>query len=469
MKGQIGLIGLGTMGENLAVNIESKGFTITVYNRTAERTRKFADSLPGKADVLAIYSIDEFLDSLETPHRILMMVKAGSGVDEVLSVLASKLSKGDVLMDGGNSYYLDTERRTRRLAEDGVLYLGIGISGGAQGAREGPCLMVGGVKEGYALVESILTKIAAQLDDGPCSSYLGPGGAGHLTKIAHNGIEYAVLQIIAEAYDILRNGLGFGIEKVQRVFQDWNAGDLSSYLMGAAAAVLAKTDSDTGGPLVDLILDKAGQKGTGKWFSQTAMDLGVPTPTIDASVSARSISASRDERLKASRLLNTTQRRFTGSNENLVGALHDAVHGSIIISYSQGLALLKAASSTHEYDISMAEVCRIWRGGCIIRARLLDQIRPAYLQDPELPNLLLDGTLASLLVGLEKGWRDLALEARSLGVPCPAINASLDYLDSYRRERLPASIIQGIRDYFGAHGYERVDKPGQFHGDWLKD
>ncbi len=457
------------MGENLVLNIESKGFPIAVYNRTAERTRKFADNLPKNSYAFATYSIDEFLDSLESPRRILIMVKAGSGVDEVISVLAPKLSKEDVVVDGGNSYYLDTERRTRRLAEDGVLYLGIGISGGAQGARKGPCLMVGGVKEGYALVESILTKIAAQLDDGPCSSYLGPGGAGHLTKIGHNGIEYAVLQIIAEAYDILRNGLGLGIEEVQGVFQGWNAGDLSSYLMGAAAAVLGETDSDTGRPLVDLILDKAGQKGTGKWFSQTAMDLGVPTPTIDASVSARSISAYRDERLKASRLLNVPQRRFTASEENLVEALHDAVYGSIIVSYAQGLALLKSASNTYEYNITLAEVCRIWRGGCIIRARLLDQIRGAYIQDAKLPNLLLDGHFASLLVGLQQGWRDLAVEARSLGIPCPAINASLDYFDSYRRHNLPASVIQGIRDYFGAHGYERVDKPGQFHGDWLKD
>lgn len=457
------------MGENLALNIESKGFPITVYNRTAERTRKFADNLPRNAHVFATYSIDEFLDSLETPRRILIMVKAGSGVDEVVSVLAPKLSEGDVLIDSGNSHYLDTERRMQRLAEDGVLYLGVGISGGAEGARKGPCLMVGGAQDGYILVDSILTKIAGQLDDGPCCSYLGPGGAGHLTKIVHNGIEYAVLQIIAEAYDILRNGLGFGIERVQRVFQDWNTGDLSSYLMGAAAAVLGRTDSDTGGPLVDLILDKAGQKGTGKWLSQTAMDLGVPTPTIDASVSARSISTYRGERLRASRLLNVPQRRFTASEENLVEALHDAIYGSIIVSYAQGLALLKSASDTHDYNISIAEVCRIWRGGCIIRARLLDQIRREYVKDAVLPNLLLDGTFASLLISLERGWRYLAVEARSLGVPCPAINASLDYFDSYRREKLPASIIQGIRDYFGAHGYERVDKPGQFHGDWVKD
>ncbi len=457
------------MGENLALNIESKGFPVTVYNRTAERTRRFAERLNRAAQIIPTYSVDEFLDSLEASHRILMMVRAGQAVDEVLSVLTRRLSPGDIVMDGGNSFFRDTERRMQNMAKVGIHYLGVGISGGAEGALKGPCLMVGGPEDAYSLVESTLTKIAAQLEDGPCCSHLGPGGAGHLTKMVHNGIEYAFLQLIAESYDILRYGLGFGIERVQRIFERWKNSELSSYLMDVAAAVLGESDSDTGRPLVDLILDKAGQKGTGKWFSQTAMDLGVPTPTIDASVSARYISAHRDERLKAKTLLHIPQGEFTGGDENFVDALQDAVYSSVIISYAQGLALLKSASDEYQYKISLAEVCRIWGGGCIIRAKLLDQIRSAYVNNADLPNLLLDASVGSLLVNLQQNWRKVVVEAKSLGLPCPAINASLDYFDSYRRDRLPANVIQAMRDYFGAHGYERVDKEGRFHTEWLRD
>ena len=465
-KREIGLVGLGVMGENLALNIADKGFSVAVYNRTAEKTRRFAERLHRDMEILPTYSTSEFLESLDVPRRILLMVTAGTAVDLTINQLTPKLTQGDLLIDGGNSFFRDTIRRTEEMEKKGFAYLGVGVSGGEEGALNGPCIMVGGSRNGYDMVKPVLTKIAAQVKDGACCAYLGPGGAGHFTKMVHNGIEYAVMQLIAEAYDIQSTGLGLEIEEIREVFAEWSGSELNSYLMEITTEVLGKVDKDTGKPLVKLILDRAGQKGTGKWTSQAALDLGIPIPSIDAAVSARNLSGNKEMRIRVSQTLGPPKKVSDAIREEVVKSLRDATFSSILISYVQGIILLRAASEEYGYAIPIDTVTRIWKGGCIIRAKLLDLIYASYKRDSGLPSLLLDKEFTGVFREREKNWRWLLQTTRSLAIPCPAMNASLDYFDSSRRVTLPTNLIQALRDYFGSHTYERVDKSGSFHTDW---
>ncbi|HUE75703.1 MAG TPA: NADP-dependent phosphogluconate dehydrogenase [Chloroflexota bacterium] len=465
----IGLIGLAVMGENLALNIERNGFPIAVYNRTAERTRDFAAKHAQGKKVAATYTIDEFVGALSRPRRIIMMVQAGAPVDAVIGQLLPFLEPGDVVMDGGNSNFKDTERRGRELATAGVHYFGVGISGGEEGALKGPSIMPGGPREAYHLIEPILTKIAAKVPDGPCTTYIGPGGAGHYVKMIHNGIEYGDMQLIAEAYDLLGRTLGLGAQDISEIFQRWNQGELDSYLIEITARVLAEVDSETGKPLVDVILDQAGQKGTGRWTSHEALELGIPIPTIDAAIWARTISAFKEERVHASQYLRGPDAPPEANGDKLIEEIRQALYSSKIASYAQGMALLSAASREYKFELNLAEVARIWKGGCIIRAKLLGEIQAAYQKQPDLKNLMLDEAFRQSLNNGQTAWRDVVCTAKLHGVPCPASSASLDYFDSYRSARLPANLIQGQRDHFGAHTYQRVDRPGTFHTEWLEE
>ncbi len=462
----VGLIGLAVMGQNLALNIERNGFPIAVYNRTTERTEEFLSGPAAGKRIFGARTIEEFTGLLERPRRIILMVQAGPAVDAVLAQLRPYLEPGDVVMDGGNSHYRDTERRSKELAEAGIYYFGTGISGGEEGALKGPSIMPGGPKEAYPLIEPILTRIAAKVDDGPCVTYIGPGGSGHYVKMVHNGIEYGDMQLIAEAYDILRRGTGMAAPELSEIFAAWNQTELDSYLIEITARVLAYIDPETGKPIVDVILDKAGQKGTGRWTSQDALELGVPIPTIDAAVWSRNISALKDERVRASSILQGPNYQGRPPRAQLIEAVRAALYASKISSYAQGMHLLKTASAAYGWNLNLSEIARIWKGGCIIRAKLLNRIQQAFLRDPELSNLLLDAEFSQAVNSRQAHWRWVVQTARMMGVPCPGMSASLDYFDSYRQERLPANLIQAQRDYFGAHTYERVDKPGVFHTEW---
>lgn len=460
----LGLIGLGVMGQNLALNFQNHGYSVAVYNRTEQKTKELVTKHP---EIFAAYTLPDFIDSLSQPRRVFLMVTAGSGVEATISSLTGLLARGDVVMDGGNSHFQDTDRRCNELEKQGIRFMGVGVSGGEEGAFKGPCLMVGGPKEAYDYVSEMLNRIAAQAD-GPCCQYLGPRGAGHYVKMIHNGIEYAIIQIIAEAYDLLSRASRLNIKQIQNVFQEWNDGELNSFLFEIATQVLKKSDPETNRPLVPLILDRAQQKGTGKWTSQNAMELGIPTPTIDAAVSSRNLSALKDERVGAAQILKAPKKSSSNSPpRNFVERLEGAVRASIIVSYAQGFHLMRAASANYGYGIPFGEVARIWKGGCIIRAKLLDSINRAFTNTANLQNLMIDAQFAQTLIGLGKKWRDTVKAAKAAAVSIPAINASLDYYDGYRRERLPANLIQALRDRFGAHGYERIDKPGRFHSDWL--
>jgi 6-phosphogluconate dehydrogenase len=457
----IGLIGLGVMGQNLALNFQNHGYSVVVYNRTGQKTRDFVSKHPA---LEASYTIPDFIEALDRPRRIFLMVTAGSAVDATIAALQGYLSPEDVLMDGGNSFFQDTERRCRELAQQGVHFMGVGVSGGEEGALKGPCIMVGGPREGYEKARGMLASIAAQVD-GACCQLLGPRGAGHYVKMVHNGIEYAIIQVIAEAYDLLSRAADLNIGQIQDIFRDWTKGSLNSFLMEMTEQTLGKKDPETRKPLVRLILDRAKQKGTGKWASQNALDLGIPAPTINAAVDARNLSALKEERARAARILKRPMRsRRIG--RSFVDKLEQAVLGSIIVAYAQGFHMMRAASREYEYDIPFGEVARIWKGGCIIRARLLDQIMRAFVEETDLQNLLFYKEFTRTLKSAEKDWREVIKGAKDCAVPIPAINASLDYYDGYRSERLPANLIQALRDRFGAHGYERVDKPGEFHTDW---
>lgn len=459
----LGLIGLGVMGQNLARNFQNHGYSVVVYNRTEQKTRQFVAEHP---EILGAYTLNDFVNALTQPRRVFLMVTAGPAVEATISSLNGILARDDVLMDGGNSHFQDTERRCSELEKQGIHFMGVGVSGGEEGALKGPCLMVGGPKQGYDQVREMLTRIAAQAD-GPCCQHLGPRGAGHYVKMIHNGIEYAIIQVIAEAYDLLTRAARLNVRQIRNVFEEWNEGELNSFLMEIATEVLGKQDPETKRPLVSLILDRAQQKGTGKWTSQNAMDLGIPTPTIDAAVNSRNLSALKDERKKAAQILQTYKMaRANAVPGNFAERLERAVRASIIVSYAQGFHLMRAASEKYGYGVPFAEVARIWKGGCIIRAKLLDSINRALNANAELQNLMIDPEFAELLTRLEKGWRDSVKAAKNAAVPIPAINASLDYYDGYRSERLPANLIQALRDRFGAHGYERVDRPGQFHSTW---
>jgi 6-phosphogluconate dehydrogenase len=465
-KQEIGLIGLAVMGENLVLNMESKGFSVSVYNRTTDKVKRFLEGRASSKNIHGTYSIKELVESLDSPKRVMMMVKAGPAVDGLIDQIEPFLSRGDILIDGGNSFFRDTDRRYEALAPKGIHYVGTGVSGGEEGALKGPSIMPGGPKEAYDRLAPLLTKIAAQVDDGPCCTYIGPSGAGHFVKMVHNGIEYGDMQLIGEAYDILKTALGLQATELADIFARWNEGVLNSFLIDITARIFTKIDEETGKPLVDMVLDKAGQKGTGKWTSQIALDLGVAIPTINAAVEARILSAFKAERQAASKTLGTPSKRFEGKKGGLIDAVHDALYASKICSYAQGMAMMKAASEEYGWNLNLAEISRIWKGGCIIRARFLDLIKEAYRSRQDLPNLLLHPEFTNWILKAQDSWRKVIRTANGLGIPCLALSASLNYFDSYRRDRLPQNLTQAQRDFFGAHTYERVDREGIFHTEW---
>ncbi|ODG93969.1 MULTISPECIES: NADP-dependent phosphogluconate dehydrogenase [Bacillaceae] len=465
-KQQIGVIGLAVMGKNLALNIESRGFSISVYNRSVEKTEEFLKEAEGK-NVVGTFSIEEFVNSLETPRKILIMVKAGGPTDSTIEMLLPHLDQGDILIDGGNTYYKDTQRRNKMLSDSGIHFIGTGVSGGEEGALKGPSIMPGGQKEAFELVKPIFEAIAAKVNNEPCTTYIGPDGAGHYVKMVHNGIEYGDMQLISEAYFLLKNVLGLTADELHHVFSDWNKGELDSYLIEITADIFTKTDEETGKPLVDVILDKAGQKGTGKWTSQSTLDLGVPTSIITESVFARFISAMKDERVRASKLLSgPSTSTYNGDKEQLIEDVRKALYMSKICSYAQGFAQLRAASDEYNWDLQYGDIAMIFRGGCIIRAAFLQKIKEAYDLDANLSNLLLDPYFKEIVESYQGALRKISVVAIEAGVPIPCFSAALAYFDSYRTETLPANLIQAQRDYFGAHTYERIDKEGKFHTQW---
>jgi 6-phosphogluconate dehydrogenase len=469
MAQSFGVIGLAVMGENLALNVERNGFPVAVYNRTAEVTRSFMERRAQGKNVKPTYSLEEFVESLERPRRILLMVKAGGPVDAVIEQLRPLLQDGDMIMDGGNSLYEDTERRTKELESTGLRFIGMGVSGGEEGALNGPSLMPGGTRAAYDSIEPIVTKIAAQVDDGPCVTYIGPRGAGHYVKMVHNGIEYGDMQLIAEAYDLMKSVLGLDHNQLYEVFAAWNeTEELNSFLIEITTDIFTNIDPETGGPLVELILDTAGQKGTGRWTVMSALELGVGIPTITAAVNARIMSSIKAERVAASKELSGPSLHFDGDVKAMVNKVRDALYCSKICSYAQGMALIGTASNTYDYSINLGETARIWKGGCIIRAGFLNKIKHAYDENPSLPNLLMAPEFKQTILDRQAAWREVIALAANFGIPVPAFSASLDYFDSYRRDRLPQNLTQAQRDYFGAHTYERVDKEGVFHTDWTK-
>ncbi len=468
-KNDIGLIGLAVMGQNLVLNMARNGFSVSVYNRTGSKTQKFIAGPAAGKTITATYSPEELVASLKRPRKIMIMVKAGWPVDAVIKQLTPFLEPGDLIIDGGNSFFMDTERRSKELEEAGLLFIGTGVSGGEEGALWGPSLMPGGQKEAYELVQPIFEAIAAKVDGEPCVTYIGPRGAGHYVKMVHNGIEYGDIQLIAESYDILHRGYRMDNPALHDVFSQWNKGLLQSYLIEIAADIFSKKDEETGQYVLDIILDAAGQKGTGKWSSQNALDLGIPATTITEAVFARALSAHKEERIAASQVLEGPGLVTAGDKDTLVPALEDALYASKVISYAQGFSLLRAASKEYGYDLNYGEIARIWRGGCIIRAAFLNDITAAFRAQPDLPNLLMAPFFRDAVVSRQKNWRIVLKVALDLGIPVPAMSASIAYFDGYRSERLPANMIQALRDYFGAHTYERVDKPrGQFfHTEWV--
>ncbi|HJQ40069.1 MAG TPA: NADP-dependent phosphogluconate dehydrogenase [Thermoanaerobaculia bacterium] len=463
-EAQFGMIGLGVMGSNLAMNVEDHGFTVAVWNREPERVKQFMAENSGKKFIGTVELVD-FVRALERPRRIMMLIKAGAPVDEMLDKLVPLLDEGDVVIDGGNSWFKDTQARTARLANTKLHFVGSGVSGGEEGARYGPSLMQGGTRESWESIRTIFEAIAATSDSGACVTYCGPDGAGHYVKMVHNGIEYGDMQLIAEAYDLLRRGLGCSADELAEIFEKWNEGPLQSFLIEITAKIFRKRDSESDAPLVDKILDKAGQKGTGKWTAQVALDLAVPIPTIAAAIDARVLSSRKDERVKASQVLGGLKPAAPRDREQFIRDVHDALYAAKICSYAQGMALIQAGSREWKWDIDMREVARIWKAGCIIRAKFLDSIMRAYERDRALPNLLLDEAFHPS----QEAWRRCVAYAQSNGIPTPAFSASLAYYDSYRTASLPQNLTQAQRDFFGAHTYQRNDKGPDapfIHTDW---
>ena len=461
-----GLIGLAVMGQNLALNVESKGFSVAVYNRTTERTREFMAGPAKGRRMLGAETLESFVAALKRPRKIMLMVKAGKPVDDFIALLVPHLDKGDLVIDGGNSYFEDTIRRNKMLTEKGILYIGTGVSGGEEGALHGPSIMPGGRPEAYKLVEPVFTKIAAQVGGEACCTYIGADGAGHYVKMVHNGIEYGDMQLIAEAYFIMKNALNYTAKQLHEVFAAWNEGELNSYLIEITRDIFTRKDDETGQPLVEVILDKAGQKGTGKWTSASALDLGIAAPTIAEAVFARCISAIKEERVAASKVLRGPSTTYGGDTKLFTETIRQALYASKICSYAQGFALMREAGREYGWELKFGEIAKIWRGGCIIRAQFLHRITEAYERDPNLANLMLDSFFKDILEKAQDNWRHVIASAATLGYPIPAFSSALAYFDSYRRERLPANLIQAQRDYFGAHTYERIDKPGTFHTEW---
>lgn len=454
----LGILGLGVMGRSLALNFQRNGFEPIGYD--------ISPKLPEGFTVKATNSLEELVGALKTPRVLFLMVPAGEPVDKAIASLVHHLKKGDLIIDGGNSHFTDSQRRMDELARDGLLFIGMGVSGGESGALWGPSLMPGGSAEAWPLVKGMFEAIAAKTEDGePCVDWMGPGGAGHYVKMVHNGIEYGDMQLIAEIYDLLHRGAQISNRELAEIFSSWNEHDLRSYLIEITASILARMDDETGQPLVDMILDEAAQKGTGKWTSQNSFDLGIAIPTINAAVESRMISALKSERVAASKVLGQAG-KFSGNRNHLVAAAENALYASKITSYAQGFRLLSAASEEYRWGLDLARVAGVWRAGCIIRADLLTDITVAYVKNPSLPNLMLDEVFTKAILSRQDGWREVVQTAVGLGIPMLATSASLAYFDAYRSERLPANLTQAQRDFFGAHTYRRVDREGVFHTDW---
>jgi len=458
------------MGENLVLNMESKGFTVAVYNRTTEVTERFAEGRAKGKNIVPTRTLQEFVGALKRPRKAMIMVKAGAPVDAVIDQLVPLLEPGDIIIDGGNSLWTDTQRREKALAPKGIHFVGCGVSGGEEGALKGPSMMPGGTKESWDAVGPIFTKIAAIVDGEPCCRHLGPDGAGHYVKMVHNGIEYGDMQLICEAYAILKATINPSAEEFHQIFAEWNKGELNSYLIDITEKIFTKIDPETGKPLVDVILDKAGQKGTGKWTVEHAVQLGVPLSTISAAVEARILSSMKDQRVAASKELPAPEvKPFTGDRQALINAVRDALYASKIVSYAQGFSQLAAAAELYSWPLNFGDIATIWRGGCIIRAQFLNRIKEAYEKNPGLKNLLLDPFFRDIVAKSQANWRQAIVTAIEQGVATPAFSASLAYYDSYRSATLPANLLQAQRDFFGAHTYERIDKPAGefFHTEWL--
>jgi 6-phosphogluconate dehydrogenase len=469
-KAHFGLIGLGVMGENLVLNAERNGYSSVVFNRTKAKTDEFLAGRGAGKDIVGAATLEEFVGTLERPRRILMMVKAGQPVDDTIAAISPFLEEGDLLIDGGNSLYADTERRVAELESKSFGYIGMGVSGGAKGALEGPSMMPGGTKAAYDAIEPLVRKMAAQVDDGPCVTYIGPGGAGHFVKTVHNGIEYGIEQILAEAYDLMKRVGGLNGDQMADVLAGWNeTEELSSFLVEITEVCLRTKDPETGADLVEAIVDAAGQKGTGLWTVVSALEMGVPVPTIYAALNARVLSSLRSERLKAGALLPEPPAHSfdLGGAADSMAPLRDACIAACIVSYGQGMALLQEASKLHDYNLNFSAIGQIWKGGCIIRARLLQRIQDAYGANPSLANLMLDPWFAQQINRRLPGLRQVVAGAALAGIPVPCLSSTLDYIDSYRSGRLPQNLVQAMRDCFGSHTYERVDKPGNFHTEWL--
>jgi 6-phosphogluconate dehydrogenase len=466
---QIGLTGLAVMGANLARNIARNGYSIAVHNRTPAKTRDFVAEFGGEGAITGTEAIEEFVAALERPRKIIIMVKAGAPVDAVIDELAPHLDAGDIVIDAGNSHFVDTKRRAEACAARGLRFLGTGVSGGEEGALNGPSIMPGGDRDAWVEVEEVLTAIAVDVDGTPCCVYVGPDGAGHYVKMVHNGIEYADMQLIAESYDLLRHGAGLSVPEIAATFAEWNRGDLESFLIEITAIVLDRTDGHSGGPLVDVILDQAEQKGTGRWTSQDALELGVPLTAITEAVFARSLSALRGQRVAASERLAGPRPGESGQDRGIVDDVRAALYASKVVAYAQGFEQMAAASETHGWDLDLGAMATIWRGGCIIRARFLDRIREAYAGQDAVTNLLTVPYFADAMAQAQDPWRRVIARAVELGIPVPAFSSCLAYYDGYRRARGPAALIQGQRDYFGAHTYRRVDREGSFHVRWSQD
>jgi 6-phosphogluconate dehydrogenase len=463
----IALIGLAVMGQNLVMNMNDHGFTVSVYNRTGSVTDEFLRTTAKGSQVQGHKTLPELVASLKKPRRVFILVKAGSAVDGVIDQLVPLLEPGDIIIDGGNSHFPDSQRRFDALKQKGLRFIGSGVSGGEEGARRGPSIMPGGDPEAWPHVQKILQSVAAKVDGEPCCDWVGGGGAGHYVKMVHNGIEYGDMQLIAEAYHLLKEGIGLGADELGSVFADWNSGVLDSYLIEITRDIFAVKDED-GSPLVDKILDAAGQKGTGKWTSVSALDLGMPVTLIGEAVFARALSALKDERTRASRNLQGPTRRFDGEAKAFIADVQRALYASKIVSYAQGYMLLREASREYNWNLNFGSIALMWRGGCIIRSRFLGDIKKAFDKNPNLENLLLDEFFQTAMAEAQEGWRKTVAQSALLGIPTPAMSSALAFYDGYRRERLPANLLQAQRDYFGAHTYERIDKPrGEFfHTNW---
>lgn len=463
----IGLIGLGVMGQNLALNIARKGYSVSVYNRTAARTEAFVKERVKEEPITPTYDLQTFVQNLARPRKIILMVQAGAAVDSMIETLVPLLDSGDLIIDMGNSHYADTERRMEALATRGLLFLGTGVSGGERGALEGPSIMPGGTPQAYALVEEVLTRIAAQTEDGACCTYLGRGGAGHFVKMVHNGIEYAIMQAIAEAYDVLRSAARLSTSQIADLFEQWNQGELNSFLIEISYKALRKTDEETGKPLVEVILDRAEQKGTGKWTAQAALDLGVPAPSLATAVFARTLSHFKQERVKiAEAIADALCQSCPLDTQPLIEAVERSLRLSMFLAFSQGLWLLHEASRAYDYGLNLSEVLRIWKGGCIIRARMLNFLRELVQEGSDNPHLLHSPKAQAFVLENVPFALKVVEVAHTCGIPVPVLDSAVDYLLSMSRANLPANLIQAQRDFFGAHTYERIDKPGTFHTEW---